>query len=292
MSKKNIDPVVDLSDADVEKVFSTVEIPACPATAVAVMTEAQKEAPDPRKLIKAVSGDIGMSAMILKLANSPMFRAGAPAPDVKRALDRIGTRNLVCVVVAAALRESMNGLPADFIERFWNRTATVALAAGLAAKRLYGMSPDEAYTYGLFHDAGIPVMLRRFPEYARMLDECIAQDRLVVDAETGYFPSTHPVVGSLLVRNWGLPPVVGQAIRFHHVADVYDLPDSTLSGASLSLIAATHVVEHMLSQLTGEKDIEVGERLFGRAVTHLGIGQEDLEQLREDVDAATIEARR
>jgi HD-like signal output (HDOD) protein len=35
-------------------------------------------------------------------------------------------------------------------------------------KRQYGISPDAAYTYALFHDAGVPMMMRRFPELRRV----------------------------------------------------------------------------------------------------------------------------
>ena len=79
----------------------------------------------------------------------------------------------------------------------------------------------------------------------------------------------------LLVRNWGLPPSLSKAIRFHHDLDAYDLPDATLPGASLSLIATTHIAEYMLTALMGERDIEVGQTLFERAIAHLGFGQEE-----------------
>lgn len=282
----------ELSNEDIERVFKTVEIPACPGQVTDVMAEAQKENPDLRRLAAIISGDIGMSAITIKLANSPLFRTGAPVTNIRKALDRLGTRNIVCGVIATALRASYTGIAPDFVEKFWNRNAAVALAAGLIARRQYGVSPDSAYTYALFHDAGIPLMLRRYPEYGRVLDGCRETGRLVTGAEADYFPCTHPVVGSLLVRNWGLPTTLIKAIRFHHDPEAYDLPDATLPGASLSLIATTHIAEHMLTQLTGERDIEVGDALFERAIAHLGFGQEDLEQLREDMDHATHEMKR
>lgn len=282
----------ELSHDDIERVFRTVEIPACPGIVTEVMAEAQKDAPDLRRLAVNIAGDIGMSAMTIKLANSPLFRGATPVTNVRKALERLGMRNVVCVVVATSLRTSFSGIAPDFVEKFWNRNAAVALAAGLIARRQYGVSPDSAYTYALFHDAGIPLMLRRFPEYGRVLDGCRDTGKLVTKAEEHYFPCTHPVVGSLLVRNWGLPPSLSKAIRFHHDLDAYDLPDATLPGASLSLIATTHIAEYMLTALMGERDIEVGQTLFERAIAHLGFGQEDLEQLREDMDVAMRELKR
>lgn len=292
MTAAEVDLHRELSHDDIERVFATVAIPACPTIVTQVMAEAQKDSPDIRRLAVNIAGDIGMSATAIKMANSPLFRAGAPVTNVRKALERLGMRNVVCVVVATALRTSFDGIAPDFIDRFWSRNAAVALAAGLIARRQYGVSPDSAYTYALFHDAGIPLMIRRFPEYGRVLDGCRETGKLVNRAEETYFPCTHPIVGSLLVRNWGLPSMLGRAIRFHHDPDAYELPDATLPGASLSLIATTHIAEHMLTTLLGERDIEVGEVLFERAIAHLGFSQEDLEQLREDVDQASLELKR
>lgn len=281
MTKPRVDFTPDLSYADVEKVLQSVDIPACPAMLVEVLTEAQKDTPDVRKLAKHIANDLGLSAATLKLANSALFRGGSTVSTVRKAVDRLGVQNLVSVVVSAALRNNLNGLPSAFVDRFWIRTSTLAMFASLVARRQYGISPDAAYTYAMFHDAGIPLMMKRFPEYGQVVAQCQKLGQLAVMAEADYFPCSHAIVGSLLTRNWGLPPSVGQAIRFHHDSDVYELPDSTLPGHSVSLIAIVHIAEHLLCDLTSEEDLEVGPQLFTKAMAHFGIAGEDLDQLRE-----------
>jgi HD-like signal output (HDOD) protein len=204
---------------------------------------------------------------------------------VRKAVERLGITNVVCVVVASALRASITGLPAAWIDHFWKRTTMLALVASLIARRHYGISPDAAYTYALFHDAGVPLMMRRFPNYAALLETCQTEGKLLGEMEEEYFPCTHPIISSLLVRNWGLPPILGQAIRFHHDNEAYDLPDRTLPGGALSLIAVTQVAERMLSEQLGT-DIEVGEYLFERALGFLGISNDDLDELRSRITAA------
>ncbi len=279
----------DLSHEDMEKVFKAISIPACPAMVSQVMVEAQKDVPDIKKLAKSIAADVGMSAVTMKLANSPLFRVGAPVSNILKALERIGTRNTVCVVVAVALRATMEGVSSGFIEKFWSKTSTLALAAGLIARRQYGVSPDAAYTYALFHDAGIPLMMKRYPDYEKVLHECHATGRLIIDAENQYYPCTHPIIGSLLVRGWGLPTVVGQAIRFHHEPDVYDLPNKTLPSSALSLIAVTQIAEHLANDLDGEDDLEVGQALYERALAYFAIEEHETEDLREAIETARAE---
>jgi len=158
------------------------------------------------------------------------------------------------------------------------------------ARRLYGISPDAAYTYSLFHDAAIPLMMRRFPNYGEVLEKCRNEGLMLVQAEGDMFPCTHPIIGSLLVRNWGLPPILGQAIRFHHEDDAYDLPDRTLPGGAVSLIAVTQVSEHLLSEILDDCDLEVGAQLFAKALDYLGVSESDLDDLRSRVAEAVSES--
>lgn len=273
----------------VQKVLGNIEIPVCPEMLTEAMRESQKDEPDLSRLADIISSDAGMSAAALKLANSPLFGTSSPVPSVRKAVERLGTRNVVCVVVASALRASITGLPALWIDQFWKRTLLLALLSSLIARRQYGISADAAYTYALFHDAAIPLIMRRFPDYADLMEKCREDGTLLSEAEEKHFHCTHPIVGSLLVRNWGLPPILGQAIRFHHEADAYDLPDRSLPGSALSLIAVTHVAEHLLGE-SMDGDIEVGPELFQRAVDFLGISGDDLDELRQQLARAVENA--
>jgi len=279
-----LDSSTELSHNEVQKVMSTVDIPACPATVTLAMQEAQKDEPDIRRLAEIITNDPGMSAAALKLANSPIYGSGQRISSVPRAVERLGTKNIVCVVVASALRGCITGLSAVWLESFWKKTSQLAVVASLIARRQYGMSPDAAYTYALFHDAAIPLMMKRFPTYTEVLDKCLAEGRMLVVAEGASFPCTHPIVGALLVRNWGLPSTLGLAIRFHHDEDVYDVSDRTLPGDALSLIAVTHVAERLIHEVLESDDLEVGAHLYGRALSYLGISEDDLDGLRRTVE--------
>ena len=271
----------ELTQDEITKVMASVDIPTCPATLTETMREAQKDEPDIRALGRLISNDPGMSAIALKLVNSPIFGGRVEITSVPRAVERLGTKNIVCVVIASALRNSITGLPAAWLERFWQRNSTLATASALVARKLHGLSPDLAYTYTLFHDAAIPLIMKRFPDYAPMLEKCHKEGQLIAEAEIAQFPCTHPAVGSLLVRNWGLPRLVGQAIRFHHDPEAYDLSEDTLPATALSLIAVTQVSERLLIDIEDEIDIEVGDLLFDRATRHLGLSLDDLDGLQE-----------
>lgn len=269
-----------------ERVLANIEIPACPGAVTQVLAEIQRDDPDVNRLAHIIASDVGMSAMTLKLANSALFNRGATVSNVSHAVARLGVSTIQNVVVASALRASMRGLPEALLEKFWDRASTMATAAGLIARRLYGIPADAAYTFALFHDAAVPIMMRRFDAYAALFDEAERTGGNLYAIERENFPCSHDVVGALLARNWGLPANISQAIRFHHEPDVYNLPESVLPREVLSLIAVTHVAEYLFAEIIDEVDIDVGAAMYAKALDHLGILAADLSDLREDLEQA------
>lgn len=271
---------IELSHEDIQTVMSNIEIPSCPKIVTDTMKEAQKDEPDMIYLASLITSDAGMSAAAIKLANSTAFGGGGKAvSSVKKAIERLGIKNLVCVVIATALRDAFVGVQdANWLDAFWKDALLKATATHAIARKLYGISPDAAFTYALFHNAAIPLMVKRFPNYLGMLAECKQNSQLLILSEANLYPCTHPVVGSLLINRWGLPPILGHAIRFHHEADAYELSDRTLPGGALSFIATTQIAEKICAELQGEPDLEVGDQLFEKACAYLGLGTEDIDQ--------------
>jgi len=276
----------DIDPGDIEQVFNSVDIPSCPSIVTEVLLEAQRDEPDLNRLTALFAKDPGMSAVVIKLANSAMFGGRNPVESVRRALERLGTRNAVSVVLAAGLRATLEGQSPELVERFWRRAASLATATGLIARKLYGVSPDSAYLYGLFRDAAVPVLMRRFPDYGEKIDAAARCEMTRIEAEHAHFPYSHAVIGFLLAQNWKLPPVIAQAIRFHHEPDVFDLDETELSGGALTLIAAAHMADHLISRVLGERDGELDVSGFLRAQAHLGVSDDDLADLVESLEGA------
>jgi HD-like signal output (HDOD) protein len=92
---------------------------------------------------------------------------------------------------------------------------------------------DLAYFAALVHDAGICVLLRRYPDRVAALKGLRASEfdaaAVALDAATG---TAHAAVGSIVARNWKLPPVVAEAIRIHHLP-----PEALVPGDEAQLIA-------------------------------------------------------
>jgi len=281
MDQTHLDTAQTPAQEDLEKVVMSMEIPACPAVLMRVMEEAQKDDADIRVLAKMIEGDVGAAAAAIKLANSPLFRATSPITSTRVAVERLGVRNILCVVLVSALRGAMIGINSQFMDWFWSRSSSLATCAAAIARQHFGVRPDTAYTYAMFHNAGVPLMMRRFPDYLDAVTDCRRTGRLLAELEEERFECTHAVAGAILVRGWGLPSEIGQAVRNHHAPDVYRLGEGVLPPDMLPVIAATHLAERVQSEFFSENDTEVGAAMFDEAVRFFGLSSADLDELRE-----------
>lgn len=284
---KELFPEADtLTEKQFSKAISSIDIPACPVIVARAMAESRKDEPNLLKLCDLIAADPSLSAMALKLVNSSLFRSNAPISCVRQAVERLGTRVVTCIVIAGALRSAFDGSPAAWLEKFWRRTRQSAVGAAVVARRQIGIAPDAAYTYALFQDAAIPIMMKRFKDYEQVVAAARSRGLTRADAENAYFSYTHVIAGALLVRNWGLPAIFEKAIRFHHDADAYELPERTLPGEALSFIAVTQIAERLTAEVLDSPDVETGTALFERALHCLAIADHELDDLRHRVALA------
>ncbi len=271
----------ELNHEDMERTLASIDIPPCPAILAQVLSEAQKDTPDINVLATILASDVGMSAYAIKLANSALFRGSGKVTTVPKAVARLGTRNIICTVVAVSLRNNViPGVAQEVLERFWDRAGQIALAASLTARFLRGIPPDDAYTYALFHDAGIPVMMHRFPGYTTTLREAETSGKSLILLEDERYHCHHAVVGSLMAKNWGLTRLLADGIRHHHDPTLYEHSKPLLTDGTLGLIASTHIAEQLVNTMNAESDPE-GTNLFQQATIYLGLSEEDIQELTE-----------
>ncbi len=259
-------------------VMKDLAIPPRPAVVLMLQEEVAKEAPDLAKIKRTISGDVGLAASILKTVNSVAFGLTRKIASVPKAIDIIGLRNVSNIAVAIALRQQMaTGGPS--LERFWDTSEKVAQLCSIIAKRLRGIPPDEAYTYGLFHNCGIAVLLAKFPDYRDILSEANqAADQRFTAVEERAVGTNHAVVGYFLARSWSLSPTLCRAILLHHELDVFS-GEAREDTACLNFVGIGHIAEHIHHHMTRTtEDIEWSK--FNEAVLgHFGLDAEDFMNL-------------
>jgi HD-like signal output (HDOD) protein len=262
-----------------------VDIPPCPAVLIALDAELKKDMPDQREVARLISQDVALSGHVMLIANSPAFSNGNKMASVMQAVNLLGTQSVFSMIVGHLLRVALAGGDDVSMERFWESSAQTARVSAELAKRLRCVRPDIAYTFGLFHDCGIPLLAKRFPQTKKVLSMANrAEERLFTEVEDAELGTNHAVVGYFLARRWQLPDFISQGVLYHHDYSVLAKPGS-ISDTARSLIALVVLAEHITRIHHGGD----GEQEWGKATEfacgyfNLSLGAVDdlIEDLRD-----------
>jgi HD-like signal output (HDOD) protein len=273
-----------------EDILKTIRIPPCPEVVMALMEEARQDDVDFAKLVKLISGDVGLAASMLKTANSPFFALRNKASSVQQAVSVLGIKNLIQIVRGSALQNALGGEKVH-MERFWERSNFTAVVCSHMANHVEGISREEAYTYGLFHDCGIPILMAKFADYKEKLAVSNKSAALIIHIEDQHYATNHAIVGNMLARNWCLPEIICQAILVHHDHTIFTHRSDRIPPAACTLVAIQLVAEHIVAAFLGKEDDAEWHLSGQHAQDYLGLNDDDMADIREDALAELEEVR-
>ena len=249
-----------------QEILNSIEIPVRPKALLTVSDEAKKEEPKFPVIAHAIAEDVSISSAVLKVVNSAAFRRPNPISSIDQALNMLGIKRVLAIVNAVALRSAAKA-KVD-LEEFWEFASSVAHACVIITKELKRSHlGDEAYTLGLFHTAGVPIMMVRFKEYAAFYHQAEKEGwTLSIDREKATFHTTHTSIGALMAQQWSLPESITNAIFNVHYADgVFD--DLNMSETTQTLIGILKIArylchEHLKSGLGADEWQQVESQVF------------------------------
>lgn len=251
-------------------------IPPCPEILQRINAEMQKEEPNLRHLADMICRDVGLSAGLLKTANSPFFGTRQRVASVTEALMILGLNKASQAVACVALHQAFPNL--RHIERFWDASARIARLSGWLTQEMHwpNVKAEEAYTFGLFRDCGIAVLMQRFPDYEMVLaDANRNSERCFTSVEEDVMPTNHAVVGAMLTQSWWLPDAICNAVRYHHDLAVPTPPDDV----TVTLVAIAHVAEHLVQEISGLSQTREWQKLGESSLQQLDLTEQHLSDL-------------
>lgn len=264
-----------------EQALSGIHLPPCPAALLAVMEEARSTDPDPGRIARLISQDAGLSAPLIKLANSPYSGLRHKVSSIQQAVTVLGLKNTVNLLTNVALRANIKlNLPG--MDEFWNRSSMTALAASRIAAQVPGTSREDAYTVGLFHDCGIPVLMQKHTDYLKDIDEMSTLSGNICIAENTRYSTTHAVVGNLLARNWLLPPNICRAISRHHDLAVFTNVTDSASAEICNWVSIIQAAEYIVDS---HLNLRSREWLMWQPLVleYLQFSAQEFDELRSDI---------
>lgn len=186
-----------------------------------VLQSLQKMIMDPDAMLvdmgDMVALEPGLSARVVRIANSAVFRRGSKVDNILEAIQRVGLSG-IHELVTFAVGSQMVGRPLATYrldaQSLWARAVTCAFAAASLGEKS-DVDRVSAYSAGLMHGLGLVVIdryaVRQRP--APMLATA-SYPLDTAEAERAWLGYSHAEAGAALLELWGFSAEVCDAVRF------------------------------------------------------------------------------
>ena len=279
----------EISAEQIQKALQGISVPPQPQIMVDLQMEQVMPHPDLRVIARLISQDPGLSGALLKIVNSPFFGLANRIASIQQAVNLLGCDSVINLINAQSIKGELTDEAIVTLNRFWDTAQDVAMTCLTLAKRIGYQAPDEAYTLGLFHNCGIPLMVKRFPDYMTVLEEAYYSaggERRVVDTENRLLNTNHAVVGYFTAKSWNLPLHLCEAIASHHNALSIFSDDSGRDAQLKTLLAILKMAEHICEThriLGNQSEDHEWQSIEQLVLEYVGLSEYDFENLRESI---------
>jgi HD-like signal output (HDOD) protein len=164
---------------------------------------------------RIISEDVGLSARLLKIANSALYGFPAKIDTISRAVTIIGTQQLRDLALATVVLKIFKGIPPHLIhlEKFWLHSIACGITARILATYRRESNVERFFVAGMLHDVGRLLLCLKCPE---SMQECLMRAHeggsTLVEVEKEVLGTDHAAVGGALVRHWSLPPSLEEVV--------------------------------------------------------------------------------
>ncbi len=228
--------------------------------------------------------DAGLAARLLRMANSSFYNFPSQVDTVTRAITLIGSKELCNLVLATSVANSFNSIPETMIDMdsFWRHNVDTGLVARHLGKLAGIREVERFFTVGLLHNIGKLLVVVEEPEAAK---RSIAASRTMPPwvAEREILGFTFAEVGAELMKIWGLPEALVDAVSYQHVPQ--DAEQDVLTAAILNI--ASRAASAMDQETSESEGLDYFSLIEPAAWACCGLEEADLQPA---IEYANVEA--
>lgn len=179
-------------------------LPTLPEVAIRVRDIA--ESPDSAilDLVREISDDASLSARLIRICNSPLFRGSREIDSLNMAVSRLGmayTSNLAMGLAMEQMFQATSDMVDKRLRATWQRSTEIAGISHVLAQHYTKLRPDQATLAGLTHQIGVLPILR-YVEDNDIQISSVMLDNLIDEI--------HPRVGAYILEKWDFPKELQQ----------------------------------------------------------------------------------
>lgn len=173
---------------------------------------------DPRsgvnEMAQVMSVDPSLSAKVLKLANSALFRFPAQITTVSKALSIIGGEAAYNISMAETANLAFKSFSSSLLDfnNFWEQSVITGIIARSIAQQIQMRGSERFFVMGiLVHLSELVCATKLENKYKKYLDK--SEERLPLEAQKDIFGFTFSECSGLILEGWKLPDNLYTSIK-------------------------------------------------------------------------------
>ncbi|VAW63103.1 Predicted signal transduction protein [hydrothermal vent metagenome] len=139
-----------------------IKLPTLPEVALKIRQTVEKGDHSAADIAELLAQDTSLSARLLQLANSPLYRTRSEINNLQMAITRLGIRIVKDLVVMLAIKQAFNTRNKEIEKQFrqiWQISVDVAAGCRVLANIQNELNPEQAVLAGLIHNIGaLPII--------------------------------------------------------------------------------------------------------------------------------------
>ena len=273
----------DANEPDFDKLIRSYNIPPQPH----ILTLIEAAGDDINEIAHIVSQDVALSSGLLQTINSPYYGLANHISSIQQAAVLLGLKAVKNIVNCQLLKARSGDYQNKDLSDFWQSATDVANTASTLVHILGFGSTDEAYTLGLFHNCGIPILMEKYADYSSVMQSAYNSDNTrITEIENSHYSTNHAVLGYMVSRIWKLPEHLRIAIRDHHNFERLSFNSSEFGTEADTILVILKMAEHIahVHAVLGKdhKDNE-WDKIKYSLFEFLGISEPDFDDISDSV---------
>jgi len=186
-------------------------LPTLPEVALKIREAVESDNTSAQQIAETLTQDASLSARLIQVSNSPLYRSRNPIEDLQMAVTRLGIRMVKDLVISLAMKQiyqATSDVLDDHFRRSWNTSVEVAAICRMLATTVPGINPEQALLAGLIHNIGaLPILV--------MAED---DDELFNDSEalSGIIEQLQGPVGELILKTWNFGESMTEVVKQAH----------------------------------------------------------------------------
>lgn len=260
--------------------LATLNLPKVSEAGMRILDVLAKDEYSINDIAEVVAEDPTLSGMMLKYANSPLYRRSQEITSVRNAISLLGVKNVKLVVTLAAMRSFSEG-HSIIVEKLWEHAFTIALISKEIANLISRVLADEMEFTGIIHDISSMTLAANYP---KACDELFKQVTLEVgldQLEADYFTLSYEELIGWVAQSLHMPEMTVDAIKRLYQGE-FDASDGA-GGRQATILALAHHIDQKLHEddlLVIRQHLLVNE-MVESLYTSLGLSEAQLQEVIE-----------